>query len=269
MSNEPTVTDIKTAETAAGGVVTAVTVSITVNAKVLGADAFVKMEEIRWFDGGTDPANAILVREDIIGILREQVLDEAAATADAVRERAAQTPKGAVSVHPAAPVQPAAGAQFGQTAPPSGPQATVAVANGAAPAAGQWQSVPSRFGDGEIRFLPTSVYSTGQLEAEVAQWLSGQGLNPDAFKVWDNRPGPKGLEAGAPNGCVAAIKVSRDAEDFVPADVARNAVARVKFNNNGTLYIWLTKEAEAAIKYGALDKVKLAAGNAAPEEEAF
>jgi hypothetical protein len=120
-------------------------------------------------------------------------------------------------------------------------------------------SVPSKFGDGELRFITTATYSSSQLEAEVGNWLRQHGLNPDAFKVWDNRPGAKGLEAGVPNGCVAAIKISKDAQAYVAGDIANQAIGRVKFNNNGSLYIWLTKEAEAAIKYGALDGVKVEA----------
>jgi hypothetical protein len=120
-------------------------------------------------------------------------------------------------------------------------------------------SVPSKFGDGELRFISTASYSTSQLESEVGNWLRQHAMNPDAFKVWDNRPGQKGLEAGVPNGCVAAVKISKDAQEFVTGEIANQAIARVKFNSNGSLYIWFTKEAEAAIKYGALNGVKLEA----------
>jgi hypothetical protein len=257
MSNNPN-PDIEYTMTAENGGVSSVTVSITVNAKVLGADAFVKMEESFSFTEPATAADAIIKRDEMTDVLREQIIGQATTTAEAIREAAAKTPKGAVSVHPVSPA-PVLGTQSGTVAPSAGPAATMAVANGAAPSSGDWMSVPSRFGDGDIRFLPCSVYPTERLEAEVGQWLTAQGLNPSAFKVWDNRPGPRGLEAGAPNGAVAAIKIGRDAESFVPAEFAKNAVARVKFNANGSLYIWLTKEAEAAIKYGALDGVKLSA----------
>lgn len=244
------------------GGVSQVSVSITLSTKALGADAFLKVEETYDFGIPATDADAIVRRSEMVDILRDQVIAEAKNLVDAVREEIAATPKGAVSVHPVNPVS-ASGTQAGTISPAfSGAQATVAVANGATPApagGAQWASVPSKFGDGELRFITTASYSTSLLEAEVGNWLRQHGLNPDAFKVWDNRPGARGLEAGVPNGCVAAVKVSKEAQNYVQGDIANQAIARVKFNANGSLYIWLTKEADAALKYGALNGVKLEA----------
>jgi hypothetical protein len=267
MSNNPNITDTEATITTDNGGASSVTVSITVNAKTLGADAFIKMEEVHAFASPASTADAIIKRDEMLDILREQIIEQAKAVAASIRDEVARMPKGVASV---VPVQAASnpGTQAGTQAPAFGAPATVAVANGAAPAAqGGWASVPSRFGDGDLRFLTTAAFSSAQLEAEVNAWLQGHGLNPSAFKVWDNRPGPKGLEAGVPNGCVATIKVNRDAQSFVSPDIANQAIGRVKFNSNGTLYIWFTKEAEAAVKYGALDRVKLTAQQ--PTEEAF
>jgi len=242
--------------------VRSVSVSITLSTKALGADAFIKLEETYDFGHGVNDGEAVVRRSNMVDVLRDQVLAEAKNLVDAVREEIANTPKGSVSVHAVSPA-PAPAAAAGTVAPAfSGPQATVAVANGATPApqgGAQWMSVPSKFGDGELRFITTVSYPTSQLEGEVAGWLRNHGLNPDAFKVWDNRPGQKGLEAGIPNGCVAAVKIAKDAQSFVSGDIANQAIARVKFNSNGSLYIWLTKEADAALKYGALNGVKLEA----------
>jgi hypothetical protein len=254
---DPTITEIQTSALPAQGGISTVSVALTVSGKPLGADIFLKMEETYAFTEPVSEADAILRRDTMVDILRDQAIEKAVQAAAAIREAVAATPRGNAQVIPVAPAPAPQGSQAGAQAPFGGPAATVAVANGAAASSGEWMSVPSRFGDGELRFLPTSVYSSEQMEAEVGQWLLSQGLNPNAFKVWDNRPGQKGLEAGVPNGCVAAIKVGREAEGYVSPDVARNAVARVKFNNNGTLYIWLTKEAEAALKYGALDALKV------------
>lgn len=244
------------------GGVSSVSVSITLSTKALGADAFIKLEETYDFGIPVNDGTAVVRRAEMVEMLRDQVIEEAKTVVNAVREAVASTPKGSVSVHPVNPV-PASGVQAGAVAPAfSGPQATLAVANGATPApqgGAQWLSVPSKFGDGELRFISTASYPSSQLEAEVGNWLRQHGFNPDAFKVWDNRPGQKGLEAGVPNGCVAAIKISKDAQGFVSGDIANQAIARVKFNNNGSLYIWMTKEAEAATKYGALNGVKLEA----------
>lgn len=242
--------------------VRSVSVSITLSTKALGADAFIKLEETYDFGSPVNDGEAVVRRSNMVEVLRDQVIDEAKTLVSTVRQEIAATPKGSVSVHAVSPA-PAAGAAAGSVAPAfSGSQATVAVANGAEPVqqgGAQWMSVPSRFGDGELRFLTTASYPTTQLEGEIFGWLRNHGLNPDAFKVWDNRPGMKGLEAGVPNGCVAAVKIARDAQSFVSGDIANQAIARVKFNANGSLYIWLTKEADAALKYGALDGVKLEA----------
>jgi hypothetical protein len=87
--------------------------------------------------------------------------------------------------------------------------------------------------------------------------MQAKGLNPEALVVWDNRTGPRGLEAGVPAGCVAAVKISKEAQDFVPLEIQNVAVARVKHNSDGSVYVWLTKEAEAALKFGALDRIKV------------
>jgi hypothetical protein len=244
------------------GGVSQVSVSITLSTKALGADAFIKLEETYDFATPATDGEAVVRRSEMVDLLRDQVILEAKAVVDAVREAVASTPKGSVSIHPVQGYNNP-GTQAAAPAPAfSGPQATVAVANGSpAPVAGgaQWMSVPSKFGDGELRFISTASYSTSQLESEVGNWLRQHAMNPDAFKVWDNRPGQKGLEAGVPNGCVAAVKISKDAQEFVTGEIANQAIARVKFNSNGSLYIWFTKEAEAAIKYGALNGVKLEA----------
>jgi hypothetical protein len=97
------------------------------------------------------------------------------------------------------------------------------------------------------------------LETEVRAWLTARGFDPALFKIWDNRPGARGLEAGVPNGSVANIKVDDAAQAAIPAEFGRVPAARVKFNNDGSLYVWFTKEFEAASKYGAVDPLKLGA----------
>lgn len=243
--------------TESGGV-SQVSVSITISTKALGADAFIKMEETHDFGVAVLPGEAAIKRSDILDVLRDQVLQEAQKTVKEIREAVAAAPRGNVSVHPATPQAAPQGAKFGQAAPAAGPAATVAVANGATASAGgvDWRSVPSKFGDGELRFISTASMPTEQMEADVATWLRNNGLNPDAFKMFDNRVGPRGLEAGQSAGCVAAVKVARDAEAYVTPDVAKAAICRVKHNSNGTNYIYWTKEGEAAFKFGALNPLK-------------
>lgn len=243
---------------AATGGVSQVSVSVTIAAKPLGGDAFIKLEEVYAFDTPVDAATAILKREEIADILRDQGLAQAQATADSIRKHIAENPRGNVSIHSVAP-QVSSGTQAGTTAPSFGSSATVAVANGAdAPPTGglQWGSVKSKFGEGELRFVSTASQSTDELKNLVLNQLKGKGLNPEALVVWDNRTGARGLEAGVPAGCVAAVKVSKEAQEFVPAEIQTIAIARAKHNADGSLYVWLTKEGESALKFGALDRIK-------------
>ena len=258
--DDTTNTAIIPADTPGG--VSQVTASVTISAKPLGGDAFIKLEETFTFAEPVNAGVALMKRDDMVEVLRDQALIQAQAAADAIRKHVADNPRGHVSAHPvAAPAAPAAGTQFGQQAPAFGAAATVAVANGATPtmAGGlQWSSVPSKFGDGELRFVTTASQSTDELRALVLDEMRKKGLNPEALVVWDNRTGQKGLEAGVPAGCVAAVKVAKDAHEFVPAEVQNIAIARVKHNANGSVYVYFTKEGEAALKFGALSRIAVA-----------
>jgi hypothetical protein len=232
------------------GGVRSTSVAITLNAKSLGVDAFIKVEQTFEFVNPASPEVAAEKRVELSESLNAEALVIVKSTAEKVKQYAAENPRGATSVHDVqarpAPVASQAGTQVSG----SGVAAVTAVANGAGHSQ-EWGSVPSKFGDGDLRFLTTASYSSEQLEADVAAWLSSQGMNPAGFKVWDNRSGPRGLEAGVPQGSVANIKVDKSLVDngFVPTDFARVPAARVKFNNNGSLYIWFTKEFDGYRKY--------------------
>lgn len=262
-TNQPDIT-IESEDSAFSGNpgVSQVTVSITVSAKPLGGDAYIKMEEVFDFIQPVSPAEAEETRDYIAETLRNQVLAQAIKTADAIRSTVASTPRGNVSVHPVAPAA-TTGTQSGQFVPATGAAATVGVANGATPAASgglQWASVKSKFGDGELRFVTTSSISSDELKASVLTQIQNKwGLNPAGLVVWDNRVGPKGLEAGVPAGCVTAIKIAKDAHEFVSPELHSAAIARSKFNADGSVYVWLTKEGESALKYGALNALKAGA----------
>ena len=261
-SNTDITIESEDAATSGSPGVSQVTVSITVSAKPLGGDAYIKMEEVFDFLSPVSPAEAEETRAYIAENLRNQVLSEAVKTAEVIRATVAATPRGNVSVHPVtAPSN--AGAQSGQFVPAAGPAATVGVANGATPSASgglQWASVKSKFGEGELRFVTTASMPSDDLKAAVLTQVQNKwGINPAALVVWDNRVGAKGLEAGVPAGCVTAVKIAKDAQEFVSAELHTAAIARSKFNADGTVYVWLTKEGEAALKYGALNALKVGA----------
>lgn len=241
------------------GGIRSTSVAITLNAKSLGVDAFIKVEQTKEFVNPVNAEEAKLYRVQMGDALASEALIIVEDTAKKVKEYAAANPRGTTSVHAVQPAAPApAGTQAGTQASGEGAAAVSAVANGASHSQ-EWGSTPSKFGDGDIRFLTTASYPSQQLEADVANWLRGQGLNPAGFKVWDNRPGPRGLEAGVAQGSVANIKVDKSLVDegAVPDEFAKVPAARVKFNNNGTLYVWLTKQFEGYIKYALDERLKL------------
>jgi hypothetical protein len=232
------------------GGVRSTTVKFTANGKPFGADVFITVETTHEFTNLADDETVLNRQEELAVQLRAQVLDIVKEAVSSTREAAANAPKGQVSIHPAAPIQ-AAPAYAGVQAPAgTGSQAVVAVANGATQAQGDWRSVPSRFGDGQIRFVSSLAYPSEQLKADVARWIAAQGLNADLFDVWDERTGPKGAEAGNPIGSVFNIKVKKDYQNLVPEDFHRNAAGRGKFNNDGSVYPYWTKDFEAFIKFG-------------------
>lgn len=257
----------------AGGV-RSTSVKVTLNAKALGVDAFISLEETHEFTDLASDFDALQKRQDIAEVLVEQALAQIKHTADEVQKYAAENPRGHVSVH-AVNAAPPAGVAAGTVA--SGPvvQQVQQVANGAATtAAGGWLTAPDRFDAGKtVRFLSSSVYSTDQMKQDVYNWLSSKGLNPQCFEVWDERTGPRGAEAGNPISSVANIKIAEPYRTQVPADVTFTdrggvkAVARAKFNADGSLYLWLDKGAEAAHKYGALSAISTNATSA--EENPF
>lgn len=239
---------------AENGGIRATSVSVTLNAKSLGVDAFVKLEQTYEFVELADNNAAVLKRAEIADSLAAEALEIIADTAKRVRAELAKAPQGSVQTIASSAPAPA-GTQAGQSVSGQGQSDIRAVANGASHSQ-EWLSVPSKFGDGDLRFLSSASYSTQDLEAEVGRWLQSRGLNPSAFVVWDNRVGPRGLEAGVPQGSVANVKIDKALLGSVPEDFARVPAARVKFNSNGSLYVWFTKEFEGYSKYSLAPELK-------------
>ena len=234
------------------------TVKFTASGKPFGADVFITVETTHEFATLANDEQVLARQEELAVQLRAQVLDIVKESVAATREAAANTPKGQVSIHPVAPAAPAP-AYAGQAAPAgTGAPAVVAVANGATQGEGDWRSVASRFGDGQIRFISSLVYSSDQLKADVYAWISKQGIDPNLFDVWDERTGPRGAEAGNPIGSVFNIKIKKDAQGLVPDDFHRNAAGRGKFNNDGSIYPYWSKDFESFLKFGGMSKVSSA-----------
>lgn len=228
--------------TTSQGGVRSTTVKYTGSGKPFGVDIFVSVETIHEWPDVVDDDTALARQAELSEQLTLQVTDLIKTAAEKVRNEVAKTPKGQTSVHPVAPVQNS-GTAAGSQAPSGYGQDTVrAVANGATHLEGDWQSVPSRFGDGSVRFISSSAYPTENLRADVAKWIAAQGINPDYFDIWDERTGPRGAEAGNPIGSVFNIKVNKDYYDLIPAKFQRNAAGRGRFNNDGSVYPYWAKD---------------------------
>jgi hypothetical protein len=238
-------------------------VSITISGKSLGVDAFIKLEETREFPHPLTPSDAILRREEIAKVLTEQALLLVEDTAKTVKVAAASNPVGHVSVHQVNPQPAPERTQAGYTVPVgTGAPAVVAAANGAS-VGGDWRNAPDRFDANKtVRYLSTASYSSDQLKASAANWLASQGFQPALFDVWDER---RDAESGKAISSICNIKVAKDAAFLVPAEAIRTpnggnkAVARAKFNSDGSVYFYWTKEAEAAVKFGAFNPLKAGA----------
>lgn len=237
------------------GGVKSTTVKYTGSGKPFGVDIFISVETVHEWSTVVDDDTALFRQEELSTQLTVQVTDLIKQAAEKVRDEIAKSPRGQASIHPVQQT-PVTGSQQGQPAPAgAGPAAVVAVANGATAQQGDWLSVPSRFGDGQIRFVSSTVYTSEALKADVAKWITVQGVNADYFDVWDERTGPRGAEAGNPIGSVFNIKIKKDYQHMVPADFHRNAAGRGKFNNDGSVYPYWSKEFDAFLKYGGLEKL--------------
>jgi hypothetical protein len=248
--------------------VTSTSVAITLNAKQLGLDAFVKFEETIEFTTPANEVDALVKREEIAQLMTEQLI--------AVINDAAATIKAAAPALPASPVVPQvpAGTYQGQPAPSgTGAAAVHAVANGAVAGGLDWRNAPDRFDSTKtVRYLSTASFPAEGLKAAATAWLAAAGFNPDAFDVWDER---RDAESGKAISSVCNIKVKKDLHHLVPTDVVATntggvkAVARAKFNHDGSLFFYWSKDAEAAIKYNALAPLQGELPAAAEAEEAF
>lgn len=227
-------------------------VAITLNAKQFGVDAFIKLEQTCEFTELVTEVDALVKREELAALLTEQALVLATDTANKVREYSQTHPA------PQAPVAPLRGA----TAPAgTGADAIRAVANGATPNNGDdWRTAPDAFDSAKtVRYLSTTSYPTDSMKSAAAQWLRTQGLNPEAFDIWDER---RDAESGKPISSVCNIKVKEGFRDKAPREIVFTdrggvkAVARAKFNGDGSLYFhWANKSVDAAVKYGAFNSL--------------
>ena len=238
------------------GGVRSTTVKFTASGKPFGADIFLSIDTVYEFDTLANE-DEVLEKQEILAVqLQAQVVDLIKSAALATKEAAINTPRGQVSIHPASNVSAIPATEVNTVAPVgTTAQAVVAVANGATQVQGDWLSVPSRFGDGQVRFISSSAYPTDRLKSDISVWITKQGLNAEYFDIWDERIGSKGAEAGNPIGSVFNLKVKKDYQHLVAEEFHRNAAGRGKFNNDGSLYIYWSKDFDAYLKFVGKEKL--------------
>lgn len=231
------------------------TVGITLNGKPYGADTFIKLEQTYEFADVASDVDALVKREEMMALLTEQAV---AIALDTAKNLKALTPAPAPYAAPAASGY-GTGSMAGQQAPAgSGADAIRAVANGATANNGgdDWRIAVDAFDSAkQVRYIATAAYSSDAMKAAAGQWIASQGLNPESFDVWDER---RDAEAGKAISSVCNIKIKEAFRDKAPRELVFTdrggvkAVARAKFNSDGSLYFhWANKQVDAAVKYGA------------------
>lgn len=236
------------------------TVKYTGSGKPFGVDVFITVETTHEFTNLASDDEALNRQEEIAVQLTATVTDLIKQAASNLKGNTSQpNTQPQVQTQPQSQpfVQPQTTMPAFSPAPQQFNNPVVAAANGVMPpTANGWMSVPSRFGDGNIKFVSSSVYSSEQLKFDVAQWITAQGIDASLFDIWDERTGPKGAEAGVPIGSVFNIKVKKDNQHLVPDIFHRNAAGRGKFNNDGSIYPYWSKDFEGFLNvYGGKEKL--------------
>ena len=209
-------------------------VSITLNAKSLGVDAFIKLEQTCEFAIPISEVDALVKREEMAALLTEQTL---AIVNDTTRQVSQFSKANNIA--------------------PTADTIRHAANNGGL----EWRSAVDTFDSAkQVRYVSTASIPTDVLKQKASEWISQQGYNAEAFDVWDER---KDAESGKPISSVCNIKVKEEYRNALPTDLiftekgGVKAVIRAKFNSDGSIYFhWTNKQVETAVKYGAFDSLK-------------
>jgi hypothetical protein len=133
----------------------------------------------------------------------------------------------------------------GEVATPRFPSSSQPVSS----SAGDWRTAMKPNGAGTFDYLPTNVFSKERFLQEAQAQLEPLGLPVAEVVVFDDRGGPKGLEAGEQYYCAGKVKARQDSR-LLQAMQGKAIVGNVDFNRDGTLKVSLSRDGKAAI--GAL-----------------
>ena len=110
----------------------------------------------------------------------------------------------------------------------------------------QWAIAYKPKGAGTFDYLPTSVYPTERFIAEAKTKLPELGLPIEEVVVFDDRGGPKGIEAGQEYYCAGKVKARSDS-NLAKAMQGKTIVGNIDFNRDGSLRVSLSRDGKAAI----------------------
>jgi hypothetical protein len=110
----------------------------------------------------------------------------------------------------------------------------------------QWKIAHKPKGAGTFDYIPTSTFSSERFVQEARAQLHTLNLPEDEVLVFDDRGGPKGIEAGNEYYCAGKIKVRSDSK-IAAAMGDKSIVGNVDFNRDGTLKVSLSKDGKAAV----------------------
>jgi hypothetical protein len=115
--------------------------------------------------------------------------------------------------------------------------------------AGDWKTAFKPNGAGSFEYLSTSAFSTERFVQEAKAQIPSLGIDPEQVVVFDDRHGPKGIEAGNEYYCAGKIKARQDSK-LLQAMQGKAIVGNIDFNRDGTLKVSLSRDGKTAV--GAL-----------------
>jgi hypothetical protein len=113
----------------------------------------------------------------------------------------------------------------------------------------EWKVAYKPNNAGTFDYIPSNIFSKDRFIQEAQAQLEPLGIPAAEVVVFDDRDGPKGIEAGNEYYCAGKVKARQDS-NLAKAMQGKNIVGNVDFNRDGTLKVSLSRDGKTAI--GAL-----------------
>lgn len=128
------------------------------------------------------------------------------------------------------------------------PASSVAPAAVSAPVGGlDWKIAYKPNGAGSFEYPSTVSYSKEKFIEEAKRIIPTLGIDPAEVVVFDDRGGPKGIEAGNEYYCAGKVKARQDSM-LMRAMQGKSIVANIDFNRDGTLKMSLSRDGKTAMQ---------------------